>query len=405
MMCGLIACGSEPVERVDDTGADQVRAPEPVPDGSVALTVLSAPEDAGTVTVTPEGPYVVGDIVTLTALADYGFELTGWQGVVATAPTVTFELKEDMTVIANFARVGVTVSLTASPVNGATFIVSPEGPHHVGDIVTITANVVAGYQFDHWSDEATESTRTLTLDDDVALVAELVAVPVISGADTHVGNDTDFLLTWTYAARRGDTVSDYELEEAISDTPFVVLDVPSDNGVFAIPIIRAPHKQCYRMRVRVSGAYSPYSNTHCMQRVAGPKQVKVINDLPRWAPGYYDRNGIVIFRLSATSAGLASAPDVIPRLRVIPSEGGELIIPTADLPRNYWMAFDIGFWDPLVERIAITTGCNGEITTKSRILTASHTDDTRIVRMSELVPDYHYLNDGVRDPLFCPPQS
>jgi len=127
------------------------------------VTVSVAPEGAGT--VLGAGSYYAGETVTLTATANEGYYLLGWDyaentthdAYLSTAATYTFTMGEaDVNLVALFAEMPDTASLIAIVNNsewGYILINGVRTDHYSGfegDTVYLEAVAEAGYHFDNW---------------------------------------------------------------------------------------------------------------------------------------------------------------------------------------------------------------------------------------------------------------
>ncbi|MGC2422967.1 MAG: DUF1566 domain-containing protein [Nitrospirota bacterium] len=71
---------------------------------SYALTVSASPAGAGSVTLSPQGPYTPGTQVTLTAVPVTGAQFIEWSGdATGSTPNLTVTMTKDMTITANFS--------------------------------------------------------------------------------------------------------------------------------------------------------------------------------------------------------------------------------------------------------------------------------------------------------------
>ena len=144
-----------------------------------ALTyTLSAsvnPPQAGSVSPS-DGEYELDEEVTLTASAANGYAFDYWSGSAAgTSPTVTITMDSDKSLTANFKAITpVTHNLTIS-INGQGIINPSEGTHEYpsGTQVTINVSAISGWDFDHWSGDATGTSPTIviTMDSDKSVTA------------------------------------------------------------------------------------------------------------------------------------------------------------------------------------------------------------------------------------------
>ncbi|MDX9850377.1 MAG: InlB B-repeat-containing protein [Anaerolineaceae bacterium] len=114
--------------------------------------------------VEPNGPYEIGDLVTLTATAKPGYLFTGWTGDLSgTDNPITLTMDGNKTVN---ARVELNeLSLTINQTTGGTITANPTGPYHYDDVVELFAEAEPGYFFTGWMEDmnGTENPTTLTL--------------------------------------------------------------------------------------------------------------------------------------------------------------------------------------------------------------------------------------------------
>ncbi len=130
----------------------------------------------GMITATPDGPYHYGDVVMVEAEENTGYDFTGWSGDLSgtTNPT-TITLNGDKTVGATFIQV---VTLTINQSTGGTITVTPAGPYHYGDVVTVEAAINAGYTFTGWIGDLSGTTNptAITLNGDKTVSATFTPI-------------------------------------------------------------------------------------------------------------------------------------------------------------------------------------------------------------------------------------
>jgi len=140
-----------------------------------------APPNSGTVSGT--GPYAEGSSATLVATANAGYVFAGWSEnatPVSTSPSLTFIVRADRTLVANFVTVGAAKAITtgSSPSNGGT--TSGDGAYAPGSSATVSATPNPGYKFSKWlvNDAVVSTARdyTFTVTGDRALVAKFKPV-------------------------------------------------------------------------------------------------------------------------------------------------------------------------------------------------------------------------------------
>ena len=171
---------------------------------AIDYTVAVAINPIATGTVTGAGSYNVGETVTLTATPEAGYTFVNWtdvNGEVSTTNPYVFTMgAADVSLTANFEAIDYTVAITVAPVGAGT--VSGNGTYNVGDAVTVSATANAGYVFVNWSDAngvvSTNATYNFNMPaSNVALTANFTAVdysvavtiePLASGTVTGAGN-------------------------------------------------------------------------------------------------------------------------------------------------------------------------------------------------------------------------
>lgn len=172
--------------------------PENSPDSFSLLTMEAGV--GGSITKGATGYYTPGSVVTITAVADAGYEFAGWtsSGDVtfadASNANTTFVMPvNDVTVTATFRSEGstttYTVAVDASPAVGGT--VTGNGTYGEGESVTVTAYANSGYRFVRWTEgSATVSTNTsytFTVRHDVELIAVFELIDGGSSGWNHGG--------------------------------------------------------------------------------------------------------------------------------------------------------------------------------------------------------------------------
>jgi regulation of enolase protein 1 (concanavalin A-like superfamily) len=117
----------------------------------------------GSVAVDPSpGPFHYGDVVTLTATGDPGWDFDRWSGALSgTTNPATITIMGHTTVTATFSQIDYT--LTVNRVGDGSVAVDPSpGPYHYGDVVTLTATGDPGWGLDHWSGALSGATNPAT---------------------------------------------------------------------------------------------------------------------------------------------------------------------------------------------------------------------------------------------------
>ncbi len=194
-----------------------------------APTLAFATTEGVTYSVDPEGPYVAGQAVTVTAVLDDGYEWgglpEGWVEVDATTVTLTLTFAGNpCTPVGPQAPVltesvctegaPTAPTLTLAETAGITYAADPAGPYAPGDAVTVTAELQTGYEWadplpDGWERvDATRATYTVTFADNPCVPAS-PAAPVVAESVCVDGAPT--APTLTVATTEG---IEYSLEPA-----------------------------------------------------------------------------------------------------------------------------------------------------------------------------------------------
>ncbi len=115
------------------------------------LTLLVDPEGAGT--VSGGGSYEEGAEVIITAAANEGYTFSYWgfgTDVFSEEHQVTFNIEEDLTLVAYFETNEYTLILIANPTEGGD--VTGAGVYNFGDLVDVDAIPNEGWEFVNWTD-------------------------------------------------------------------------------------------------------------------------------------------------------------------------------------------------------------------------------------------------------------
>ena len=133
--------------------------PPPVTVPEYTLTTAVSPAGGGS--ISPDsGSYTKNSSVTLAATPSVGYYFVSWSGnAFGTSTTVTITMDSDKNVVANFLEkppqpiTRYTLTTSVSPMGGGT--ISPgSGTYDENTVVTLQATPSSGYQFDHWSGDA-----------------------------------------------------------------------------------------------------------------------------------------------------------------------------------------------------------------------------------------------------------
>ena len=141
-------------------------------------TVSVAANDNTMGTVTGGGSYKKNASAVLTATANEGYEFVSWNDGITDNPR-TIIVTADTTLIATFKAKEVTppvdektyytVTLIANPADGGTFLGA--GKYEEGATAVIAAQPNEGFEFVGWNDGVTTSARSVTVNDNIILVA------------------------------------------------------------------------------------------------------------------------------------------------------------------------------------------------------------------------------------------
>ncbi|MBR5982409.1 MAG: InlB B-repeat-containing protein [Bacteroidales bacterium] len=127
-------------------------------------------------TVNGAGDYTHGQTVTLSAVANTGYNFANWTengNTVSTNATYQFTATDSRTLVANFEAITFNISASAYPTEGGT--VTGSGNYAYGQNVTLTAVANTGYTFTNWTENgavvSTDAEYSFTSNDDRTLVA------------------------------------------------------------------------------------------------------------------------------------------------------------------------------------------------------------------------------------------
>jgi uncharacterized repeat protein (TIGR02543 family) len=143
-------------------------------DGSEYMLTLSAAN--GQISYTPQkATYLPGELVYLTAIADYGYVFSGWSGDITSKSSATsIVMNADKSITANFAPKQSTLTIKAT---GGSVIKSPnKTTYDYGEVVTLRAVPNAGYTFASWASDATgtDNQTTITISKNMTVTAKFV---------------------------------------------------------------------------------------------------------------------------------------------------------------------------------------------------------------------------------------
>jgi len=203
----------------------------------------------GLVTLNPPGGvYDPGTMVTMTAVADPGWEFSQWTGNVfpPNANPVTITMNQNETVTATFVSTTPQVTLTVDTVGYGHVDLSPEpvnGTYDLGTLVTMTAVPQTDWQFAEWLGDtmSTENPLTVAVDSNMAVTARFESVfpqvtltmiivgqgnvsqdpePILGtySVNTMVTITANPALGWEFSGWSGDLVSTDNPDSILMDT-------------------------------------------------------------------------------------------------------------------------------------------------------------------------------------------
>ena len=174
------------------------------------ITASANPANGGT--MTGAGEYTHGQMVTLRATANAGYEFVNWTengSVVSNTASYMFEATADRALVANFDAVTYTINASANPADGGT--ITGTGNYAYGQNITLTATANDGYIFANWTENgfvvSSDAEYSFTVTSDRTLVANFGATTytvtasanpteggTIEGAGDYVPGQTVYLI-------------------------------------------------------------------------------------------------------------------------------------------------------------------------------------------------------------------
>lgn len=193
---------------------------------------INTPYDPAAGTVTGGGTYRWGTEVTVVATPNPNYQFIGWEEVATTSNTITINNNKDITLTAKFVRV-YNVNVTVSDPAGGT--ATGSGEYLDGETANINVTLNEGYEFVNWSDGSIEQNRSIIVDNDYSLVANIqikkftVTTPFDPAEGTVTGGGT---YNWgtevTVEATPNPNYIFTGWEEIPSTNPVVVIDNNQD---------------------------------------------------------------------------------------------------------------------------------------------------------------------------------
>ena len=174
------------------------------------LATAVAPEGAGSINVYPVAEqYEEGSEVTLTATENFGYDFVNWINAageeVSTEAKFKYTVTSNETLTANFVAVETyELALTVDGTNDYMVTVSPEPTmvdgkmmYEAGQAVQLNANQYEGLvTFTNWSDGETNSSKLISMTEDIQITAMYAQADIIAGWDFYTaggnGRKADF---------------------------------------------------------------------------------------------------------------------------------------------------------------------------------------------------------------------
>jgi len=136
------------------------------------------PSGGGSISLNPSGgTYNEGTIVTVTVSPASGYQFDHWSGDASgTSASIDITMDSNNSVTAHFAEVVqiYTLSTSVDPAGAGSVSLNPaSGTYDEGTTITATAHPVSGYEFDHWSGDAsgTSASIDITMDSNKSITA------------------------------------------------------------------------------------------------------------------------------------------------------------------------------------------------------------------------------------------
>jgi len=172
------------------------------------ITVSTNPVNGGI--VNGAGLYNVGDVCTLTAIANEGYSFKGWveNGVLFSlySEEISFPVGLNRNITAVFYPL--TISVTANPENSGYW--QGDGYYDYGESCTLYAEAIDGYTFLNWTKDgevvSTEATYSFIVTEEAAFVANFEEIPYIT-------QTTNFNNGWTWWSSCIETEGNVVLEQ------------------------------------------------------------------------------------------------------------------------------------------------------------------------------------------------
>jgi len=145
------------------------------------VNVSALPTIGGT--TTGGGTFAQGSSVTVTAVPSLGYAFTNWtEGVTIVSTNASYQLSMagNKTLVAHFAIIASSFTLTTTAVNGTVAKLPNAATYNSGASVVLTPTAAIGFVFSSWSGDATgtASPLTVTMNANKNITANFTAIPV-----------------------------------------------------------------------------------------------------------------------------------------------------------------------------------------------------------------------------------
>ena len=214
--------------------------------------------DATMGTVTGEGRYVAGTIVTLVATANDGYRFRGWVNgtdTVTSTREYTFTLNSDVILTAAFEALPVSYMVIGESNDTTMGTVLGSGEYAEGSVATLTAQAKSGYHFVHWSNGETTPSITFIVTEDVTVIAYFEVDDTPQGIDE---SEIDNVTIYSAESRiivsgaEGKTVNVFDINGRTVSTMSVAAETVefrmAATGVYLVKVGNAPAKRVLVVR-------------------------------------------------------------------------------------------------------------------------------------------------------------
>lgn len=166
---------------------------------SFTLNTVSSPAEGGSINVYPKADaYEAGSEVTLTATENFGYDFVSWTNAagqeVSAEAKFKYTVNANETLTANFKQVNTyELALVVDGTNDYMVVLNPiptmvDGKmmYEEGQTVELTANQYEGLvNFTNWSDGETNSSKVVSMTENIDLTANYAEVDIIAGWDFY----------------------------------------------------------------------------------------------------------------------------------------------------------------------------------------------------------------------------